>query len=331
MSVRKMAEVWELDLPQNEKFVLLAFADFADDEGRCYPSMRRIAWKTGYHERHIKRIMVGLRDRGLLEVMRPASPTFPAIYRVMPARGTRLSPLETAGGDILSFPWFEDAQTADSGDKKAPKPDTARGDKQSPLGISNSGRNVTPPVTNRHPGGGEMSPEGVTNETHTGDTHVTPGVTPMSPNPPDNHQRNQRGADRSSKLPPDFGLNPEREAYARKKGIKNPAGEMEKFRAHHKAHGSRMVDWDATWHTWCLKAHQFGNTGPVPSPRKSDAELARQRKEDEAAVAYRAALVEQRIYKLEAQQPGESNDAFVKRIYREAGEAMVERNVGGAK
>lgn len=63
-----MAKAWSLKLPQEEKFVLLALADHADDEGRCFPSVGRLAWKTGYSERQIQRVQALLTRRGLIEV-----------------------------------------------------------------------------------------------------------------------------------------------------------------------------------------------------------------------------------------------------------------------
>ncbi|MDX1461329.1 MAG: helix-turn-helix domain-containing protein [Xanthomonadales bacterium] len=104
MSIKLMSQVWELDLPQNEKIVLLCFADFADDSGRCWPSIRRVAWKTGYSPRNMKRIVNALRQKGLLEEIRAAAPHFPTIYRVNPDRGDKLSPLESIGSDTPVTP-----------------------------------------------------------------------------------------------------------------------------------------------------------------------------------------------------------------------------------
>jgi hypothetical protein len=69
VSVRVMAAVWELNLPQNEKLVLLALADHSDDRGSCYPSVARLAWKSGYSVRQIQAILKVLRNRGILEVV----------------------------------------------------------------------------------------------------------------------------------------------------------------------------------------------------------------------------------------------------------------------
>ena len=70
MSVEVMSAVWRLDLPQNKKLVLLAIADHANDDGIAWPSQGRIAWKTGYKRRNIKRILDELIEDGFLTVMR---------------------------------------------------------------------------------------------------------------------------------------------------------------------------------------------------------------------------------------------------------------------
>ncbi len=76
MSVKVMNMVWDMPCPQEingeefrsaEKFVLMAFADHADDEGgRIWPSMATIARKTGYDERTVQRRVRLLEKMGLL-------------------------------------------------------------------------------------------------------------------------------------------------------------------------------------------------------------------------------------------------------------------------
>jgi len=62
-----MGLVWDLDLPSNEKFILLAYADHADHEGRnIYPAVATIARKTGYSERSVQSLTRSLQERGLL-------------------------------------------------------------------------------------------------------------------------------------------------------------------------------------------------------------------------------------------------------------------------
>lgn len=62
-----MSQVWDLDLPHNELLILLAMTDHADHDGKnIYPSMGLIAWKTGYSERQVRRVVHKLVKSGVL-------------------------------------------------------------------------------------------------------------------------------------------------------------------------------------------------------------------------------------------------------------------------
>jgi DNA-binding IscR family transcriptional regulator len=75
MSVRAMTRVWETDLKSGPKFVLLALADHADDEGYCYPSVDHLAEKTGMGESTVRRHLDNLVANGhLLKVARRRGP-----------------------------------------------------------------------------------------------------------------------------------------------------------------------------------------------------------------------------------------------------------------
>lgn len=54
MSVRVMTAVWDIDLPDSEKIVLLALADSANDEGWCWPSMATLARKCSKTDRTVQ-------------------------------------------------------------------------------------------------------------------------------------------------------------------------------------------------------------------------------------------------------------------------------------
>jgi hypothetical protein len=66
MSVRVMALVWQLQLPDSQKIVLLALADSANDEGHCWPSMRSLARKCSRGERTVQGVIKQLVDAGHL-------------------------------------------------------------------------------------------------------------------------------------------------------------------------------------------------------------------------------------------------------------------------
>lgn len=70
MSGKIMGKVWDLELPHNQLLVLLALADHADHEGNnVYPSLGLVAWKTGYSEQQVRRVMRQLEKVGILTVV----------------------------------------------------------------------------------------------------------------------------------------------------------------------------------------------------------------------------------------------------------------------
>lgn len=98
MSVRIMSAVWDLDLPQGEKIVLLALADHADDDGVCYPSIDRIGWKCGYSRSSVKRRLRNLQEAGVLDVVEPGTGRGnTTVYRVLPGGGVKLTPFRERG------------------------------------------------------------------------------------------------------------------------------------------------------------------------------------------------------------------------------------------
>lgn len=67
MSVKIMGLVWDLDLPANEKFVLLAYADHANHDGsNIFPAVDSIARKCSYSDREVQRITHSLEEKGFL-------------------------------------------------------------------------------------------------------------------------------------------------------------------------------------------------------------------------------------------------------------------------
>ena len=70
--------------------VLLAMADHANDQGESvYPSVARLAWKTGCSERHVQRAMTYLREKGIL--IKVAEPRYhrPTEYKIDMSRASR--------------------------------------------------------------------------------------------------------------------------------------------------------------------------------------------------------------------------------------------------
>jgi hypothetical protein len=69
MSVKVMSWVWEQGPGDaTMKLVLLALADIADDEGKCWPSVVRVAQRGCMSERNARRIIRKLEEGGWLQV-----------------------------------------------------------------------------------------------------------------------------------------------------------------------------------------------------------------------------------------------------------------------
>lgn len=91
MSIRLMAQVWNAALPSStHKLVLLAFADHANDEGECWPSIKKVAVKSQISQRQVQRIVADLKRNGLLIALKPAHGRKTPTYRI---RGDTMTPL----------------------------------------------------------------------------------------------------------------------------------------------------------------------------------------------------------------------------------------------
>lgn len=87
-----MGKVWDLDLPHNQLLVLLALADHADHEGNnVFPSLGLVAWKTGYSEQQVRRVLRSLEKVGILQAVE-RKPGKVTRYRIILEAGTQKLP-----------------------------------------------------------------------------------------------------------------------------------------------------------------------------------------------------------------------------------------------
>ena len=64
-----MGKVWDrTDLQTGEKMVLLALADWSNDEGHCWPSVSRLAQRCALGDRQVRRIIKKFEADGVLSV-----------------------------------------------------------------------------------------------------------------------------------------------------------------------------------------------------------------------------------------------------------------------
>ena len=94
MSVRTMARVWA-DSTQagTDLLMLLAIADFSDDDGNAYPAVPTLAKKCRMSTRNANFILTALKASGELQVRANEGPKGTNRYRiVLGAQGTPLKP-----------------------------------------------------------------------------------------------------------------------------------------------------------------------------------------------------------------------------------------------
>jgi len=66
MSIKIQSECWKIKLPPTQKLVLICLSEFADDNGRCYPSVDTIAERTGLNSRSVRRAISEIEKAGIL-------------------------------------------------------------------------------------------------------------------------------------------------------------------------------------------------------------------------------------------------------------------------
>lgn len=108
MSLKAMTWAFSQPLAGNEKVVLLALADAADDIGICWPSVPNIAAKAYVSERTVQRVMRDLIDGGYVSTVARSHENGRSAankYLLQMSEGDNLTPYEMADageGDNLS-------------------------------------------------------------------------------------------------------------------------------------------------------------------------------------------------------------------------------------
>jgi hypothetical protein len=98
MSALIMGMVWELELPRDEKLVLLAYADHANPSGgSIFPSVATIAHKTGYSRRSVQAITRRLERAGYL-VAQGCGPHGTNRYHIPVCKGAVSARVQAATG-----------------------------------------------------------------------------------------------------------------------------------------------------------------------------------------------------------------------------------------
>ena len=95
MSVRCITQVWDKSAHSGtELLMLLALADYSDDEGNSYPAVASLARKCRTKERNAHYIIKALQDSGELRILQNEGPKGTNRYRIMLARLGASEPLQ---------------------------------------------------------------------------------------------------------------------------------------------------------------------------------------------------------------------------------------------
>jgi len=170
MSVKVMGSVFDADLPRDEKYILLSYADHAAHDGtNIYPSIARMVWKTGYSERSVQSITRKLTEKGIL-IPDGHGPNWVNKWRIvfseLPTRPEFEGGAESAGVQIST----EGVQiTTEGGANSAPNPSLNRPNNRQ-LGADAP----TPQPQNENP----ITP-------HMNDKWIDVNTIPQSEEPPD--------------------------------------------------------------------------------------------------------------------------------------------------
>lgn len=232
MSMDLVRRVYQKKIDAKHQRVLVLLCDFANDDGVCWPSIDRIAWKLSVSERTVMRAVKDLEAVGCIEVRRH--------HR---RANTYLIDLERLDDKPPYIPPYEATKEPPLEDKMSPNPRTL-GDKVSDgedKMSSKNGQNVTQLGDKMSDSTDKMSPQPL----------VEPLVEP-SEEPPYRASPKKRAAP----LPDDFGMSDERLAYALSKGLDHLDADVEIEKLRNWAHGNGTVkkDWDAMWRNWVLTA-----------------------------------------------------------------------------
>jgi len=99
MSIKVMTQVWASSKQKGTKLlILLALADFTNDDGLSWPSIDRLAQKSRCSRRRAQDAIREIAEDGELQIERNAGPKGVHLYRVTPPVGEeKIAPLILAG------------------------------------------------------------------------------------------------------------------------------------------------------------------------------------------------------------------------------------------
>lgn len=176
MSIELMARVWKNQNLQDATAlnVMLALADWANDEGVCWPRMATLAGKARLSERAVKRVVDRLHDAQFLTKKHARRDPSQLVFALHPERG-----------NLLTRKTRSDAKTTENEAPESGENEDFQGDLVAETGVTNSHGGVT------------RSPNGVTKSPNRGDYESS-----LSNEPPNDTSRDTSERETRAKNPP---------------------------------------------------------------------------------------------------------------------------------
>lgn len=248
--------------PATAKFVLVAIADNADDEGRAFPSVDSLVCKTSLDRKTVIHALDQLEQRGLLSDTgeRVGRTRQVKVYALVMGPSTRVIAWDGKGTPSGSVPFDEPELGNDTGNgtlqrvPDLPK-DSVNGTVPEPERVPKF-----PPNSTVFPAKGTVFPPKGSQKRDT----------ESSGNPQKEPKGNRQSAGvRARRCPEAFEITDSMRAWARSKVPEVDIDtETEKFRDHEYA--KAKTDWPAAWRTWMRNSVDFSrprSSAPAPEPK----------------------------------------------------------------
>lgn len=249
MSIAAMTWAFAQPLkPSSLKFLLVALADNADDQGRAFPSIECLVEKTCQDR---KTVIAGL-DR--LEELKLATDTGSRVGKTKQVKVYRLERFLDRGNSTVNG--------------------IVEGPEKSPVNGTGSETGTVP----NFPGKSTVFPSNSTVFPSKGSRKRNPESSLNHQEPSGTVDSRARGRARSRRAPSDFAITSELRQWASEKcPAVDIEAETEKFRDHE--YRDPHSDWPAAWRTWMRNAPEFKRNGNGKARETIDDTLARLRTE----------------------------------------------------
>jgi DNA-binding transcriptional ArsR family regulator len=289
-------------LTPGQRLVLLALAEHADDAGRCWPSLSRLAERTEVDRRTVTRSLAALETRGLLQRERIERRS--TVYTLAVGRSDSNAELQDrASAGHATQPSESQTQPLDRGTtplvngiENAPddRPPEMSGPK--PRGKRPPDRGVRPPREGAETPS-NVTPLGASCPKSNGFRPLAGGVRPPdlgAPRPPNRHKNRQETVKEPTStarerptialkparpIPPDWQPGERVFAWAAKQGISPESvnAQIDEFVVYWSDAGERRKSWEATFihRLQALQARQTQRQDHAPKPRLADKDYAR--------------------------------------------------------